>query len=115
MAKKLKVGGDNPTLVAGKAFKCPSCGCGKLEEMMTDCVQSTNIAVVDKSGAADYENSSTEGGVIDRIQCLECGHVVADSYEKLVEQAEKWTKGKVTKINFRGLHDTGAKTRTHKA
>ena len=87
-----KIGGDKPTLVCGKPFKCPKCGCVVLEEVMTDVTQSSNILSVGKEGEAEYGNASSDGGVIDRIQCLECGHVIADSYEKLVEQAKKWAK-----------------------
>ena len=60
-----KVGGDKPTLVAGKPFKC-KCGCVVLEEVMTNVSQSSNITAVDKSGAAEYGNTSTDGGEVTR-------------------------------------------------
>ena len=82
---------SKPTKVDGKKFKCPKCGCNRLEEVMTDVVQSSVIAVVE-DGAADYENTSTDGGVVDRIQCLECGKVVASDYEELADVAEGWKK-----------------------
>ena len=81
-----------PTKVDGKKFKCPKCGCNRLEEVMTDVVQSSVISIVGDGGEADYENTSTDGGEVDRIQCLECGVKVASTYEELVELAKGWKK-----------------------
>lgn len=92
MARKLKVGGDKPTMVAGKPFKCSKCGCVVLEEVMGDVTQSSNILSVGEEGEAEYEHSSTDGGVVDRIQCLECGLRIAATYEELVELAKAWPK-----------------------
>ena len=78
------------TKVVGKPFKCPKCGCDKLEEVLTNCTQSSSIASVEDGGEAEYEHSETEGGEIDRIQCIGCGKVIARDFSELVEKAEKW-------------------------
>ena len=87
-----------PTKVDGKKFKCPKCGCNRLEEVMRDVTQSSVISVVEGE-AADYENTSTDGqlawtvlGEVDRIQCLECGAKVASTYDELGEMAKGWKK-----------------------
>ena len=85
------LGGDKPTVVDGRAFKCPKCKCQVLEEVMCDVYQSSNIIQV-TDGEAEYGNTSTDGGVVNRIQCLECGHRVAGDYQELTILAKDWKK-----------------------
>lgn len=66
-------------------FTCPSCGSHRLEEVLTDVVESSEVT--DLAGDQDdiyleYGNTSTDGGQVDRYQCLDCGHVVARSVEE---------------------------------
>lgn len=82
-----------PTLVNGKPFKCPKCGCDKLEEVVTNCTQSSSIASVEQEGGRlypEYENTETEGGELERIQCVTCGRLIARGFEELQRVAEKW-------------------------
>jgi len=92
MAKKIKIGGDKPTTVCGKPFKCPNCKCVVLEEVLTDVTQSSNVLSVGAEAEAEYGNASTDGGVLDRIQCIECGEMIAKTYDELVEKAKGWKK-----------------------
>jgi len=89
------------TRVNGQLFTCPACGNHMLEEVMVDVTQSANIVdVVGDAEAADPEYSATvsDGGVLDRIQCLYCGHVVVsdedgpDLFERLTVLAKDWTQ-----------------------
>ena len=61
-------------------FKCPKCGCRRLEEVLANVTQTTAIEGVDEDGLLVYGNSSTEGGEIDRFQCLECNEVIRDEH-----------------------------------
>jgi hypothetical protein len=86
-------------LVAGKPFRCRKCGGVKLEEVVTNCTQSVAIASVGEeavaTGEAEYDGiAETDGGELDRIQCLACGHVVARCYTQLLEAARKWPNSK---------------------
>ena len=80
-----------PTKVDGKKFKCPKCGCNRLEEVMTGVTYSSVISVA-VGGAVDYENASSDGGELDRIQCLECGSKIASTYDELTEIANGWAR-----------------------
>jgi predicted RNA-binding Zn-ribbon protein involved in translation (DUF1610 family) len=60
-------------------FKCPKCGKKVLEEVMVEVTQSSSIsAIEDDNGVVflDYENTSTDGGEVDRYQCMECGYIL---------------------------------------
>ncbi len=78
-------------------FKCPKCNHNQLEEVMINVVQSSTISEIDSEEYIDYENSSTDGGEVDRYQCSQCGYVLKnelggtiDTPEELVE----WLKDK---------------------
>ena len=62
-------------------FVCPSCkSLMGLEEIMCDVVQSTTFDYIDIMGfEIDYTHSSTDGGVVDRFQCVECGYILTNS------------------------------------
>ena len=66
-------------------FRCAKCGCKRLEEVMVNVSQSTAIEGLDEDGLLVYGNGSTEGGEIDRFQCLECGEVVRDEKRGLLQ------------------------------
>ena len=90
------------TTVDGKTFVCPGCKGNVLEEIMTDVVQSSSIDFIDSVDFIDepnyveYVNTSTDGGTLDRIQCMRCGFIVVeayespDVYEELLKIAKEW-------------------------
>ena len=83
-----------------KKFKCPKCGCKRLEEVLINVTQSTAIEGVDEDGLLIYGNSSTEGGEIDRFQCLECGDVIKDEHGMTITSLNKlsaWIVGRAGK------------------
>ena len=60
-------------------FKCPKCGCPTFEEILTGVTQSTTFQRVNCDAEItepDYQNTSTEGGEINRYQCQSCGFVL---------------------------------------
>ena len=71
-----------------KRFKCPKCGCERLEEVLVNVTQSTAIEGVDGDGLLVYGNSSTEGGEVDRFQCLGCGDVIKDGHGMAIVSPE---------------------------
>lgn len=78
-------------------FKCPECDSNQLEEVMIDVVQSSIISEIDSEGYVDYENTSTDGGEVDRYQCSKCGHLIKNEIGgKIndVEELAEWLKGK---------------------
>ena len=83
-----------------KKFRCPKCGCKRLEEVLVNVCQSTAIEGVDEDGLLIYGNSSTEGGEIDRFQCLSCGGVINDEYGMTITSPENlaaWIVGRAWK------------------
>jgi len=84
------------TTVDGKTFICPKCKGNVLEEIMTDVVQSSSIDCIDKPHDVEYVDTSTDGGTLDRIQCMRCGFIVVeayespDVYEELLKMAKEW-------------------------
>lgn len=62
-------------------FNCPGCGCTTLEEILTGVTQSTAFQRVncdENIAEPDYQNTSTEGGEINRYQCQSCGFVLCN-------------------------------------
>lgn len=57
-------------------FKCRKCGHNRLEEVMTNVTQSTEIVGVDEDDLLIYGNATTDGGELDRFQCGKCGAVI---------------------------------------
>ena len=84
------------TTVDGKTFVCPKCKGNVLEEIMMDVVQSSSIDCIDEPNYVEYVNTSSDGGFIERIQCMCCGFIVVealdfpDVYEELLKIAKKW-------------------------
>ena len=76
------------TTIKGIEFKCPKCGYDTIEEIMTDVVMSTSIRDIDEG--VDYHDNqfSADGGVVDRYQCVQCGHVIAKTEEELMAYVE---------------------------
>jgi len=69
-------------------FRCPKCGCKRLEEILVNVVQVTEVShVVD--GEIDYSNYSLDGGHVDCYQCMDCEHKIATTMEGLVKAVEK--------------------------
>jgi rubredoxin len=62
-------------------FNCPRCGYTTFEEILTSVTQSTafqRVSVEQDITELDYQNTSTEGGEINRYQCQRCGLVLCN-------------------------------------
>lgn len=94
MADKFEHG--DKTVVNNKVFTCSDCGCHCLEEIMTDVAVATTIQEVDGPDVMHGDDVENHGGFVNRIQCWNCGKVIADedngnlAYENLVETAKEW-------------------------
>lgn len=73
------------TIIQGKPFKCPRCGHDRIEEVMTDVTISTVIKEVHEGVEYSDNTFSTDGGEIDRYQCVECGLVVAKTEDEIMK------------------------------
>jgi len=69
-------------------FTCPDCGCHILEEIMTDVVQTTRITGIE-DGIFEYGYTCVDGGVCERIQCMECGFVLKDDNDNTIQYANE--------------------------
>lgn len=64
-------------------FKCLLCGTTELEEIMVDIIQTTPILDIDAElNEPVYGNASTEGGIVERYQCAQCGYILCDKNDK---------------------------------
>jgi rubredoxin len=72
-------------------FVCPECKSSHgLEEIMYGVVQATSFEWIDRMDfAIDYTNYSTDGGTVDRFQCLACGYVLRNSFNTDICDAEE--------------------------
>ena len=59
-------------------FHCPHCGNDSLEEVCTALQYTTIGGFYD--GHVDYIDTETEGLEVQRYQCYECGHTIADGH-----------------------------------
>jgi transcription elongation factor Elf1 len=61
-------------------FKCPACGCEKLEEVLVGVRQLSLITAIDESGAIDYDPNgvNAEEGEVSNYQCFNCGEHLQD-------------------------------------
>lgn len=66
-------------------WECPHCNSNRLEEVLVNVVQSSEITDISSEGYLDYGNFSTEGGELERYQCLDCGFIVAHTTEELLK------------------------------
>lgn len=77
-------------------FICPECGGLQIEEVMTDVVASSPVASVAKCGELEYAAPTMEGGIVNRYQCVACGHAIldvsngAELYAFLLSDENKW-------------------------
>jgi len=79
-------------------FKCPKCGCETLEEIMVNCVITSDMLEFlncDADPTANYGETNIVTGDVDRYQCSECGYVITDyNGENVVDihNIVKWIK-----------------------
>ena len=76
-------------------FRCPKCGCDRLEEIMENVTVSSVISSIHESLNFNYSKQSNEGGEIVRYQCMECGYSSEDDYGAYVNTPEdlvEWIK-----------------------
>jgi len=59
-------------------FTCPNCDGHRIEEIMVDVTMSTEVNDISEYGDVNYGDQCSEGGVIDRFQCMECGERIGD-------------------------------------
>ncbi len=72
-------------------FKCPRCECPTFEEILTGVTQSTVFQRVncdDGFAEPDYQNTSTEGGEINRYQCQSCGFVLCNERGETIKDPQ---------------------------
>ena len=68
-------------------FECPRCGSHRIEEILIDVVQATEVTEVkDEDGFAvlDYGDHTLDGGEVQGFQCLRCGEHIAKDQEELL-------------------------------
>src|ERR1039457_588781 len=76
-------------------FKCSKCGSNRLEEIIVNITQTSEIAGVDENDLLFYRDTSTDGGRLDRFQCSECGSVIKGVNGKKVSSMDglvEWLK-----------------------
>ena len=82
-------------------FTCSECGRNRLEEVMVDVVQYSEITDIadelSEFGVAsvDYGKHNTDGGEIECYQCMDCGFVISSKEGGDVntpEELVKWIK-----------------------
>lgn len=69
-------------------FKCPECGETRLEEVLVDVVQYTeilDIAEEDGLPIVNYGDHMLDGGEVTHFQCLKCGEHIADTEAELLD------------------------------
>ena len=72
-------------------FKCPKCGCPTFEEILINVTQSTAFQRVNCDAEItepDYQNTSTEGGEINRYQCQSCGFVLQNEHGDTINDTQ---------------------------
>jgi rubredoxin len=72
-------------------FKCPKCGCPTFEEILINVTQSTTFERVNCDAEItepDYQNTSTEGGEINRFQCQSCGFVLQNEHGDTINDTQ---------------------------
>ncbi len=69
-------------------FFCPRCsGDCSIEEVLVDVVMASVITSIERD-CADYGDYSTDGGVIDHFQCLNCGFTILDEEGRVISDYE---------------------------
>ena len=72
-------------------FKCPKCECPTFEEILINVTQSTAFQRVncdEEITEPDYQNTSTEGGEINRFQCQSCGFVLQNEHGDTINDTQ---------------------------
>ena len=65
-----------------KEFTCPNCQGHRLEEIMSGVTVASTVnsfEIEDGDISFDYGEQSNEDGTIDRYQCMDCGHSIANN------------------------------------
>ena len=67
-------------------FCCPSCKTpgARIEEIMVGVVQASDLIEVHECGDAEYGDMATDGGVVDRFQCIICGYSIKTMDDEMV-------------------------------
>lgn len=68
-------------------FVCPTCQSGRLEEIVVDVIQATEVEdVKDEDGcpSIEYGDHINDGGEVSRFQCFKCGEHIADNEDDLL-------------------------------
>lgn len=69
-------------------FICPKCKCAKIEEVMGDVTVSSSVngqaSLVGGELCLEYDNSSNEGGEVERYQCMVCGKNLGSTSDELL-------------------------------
>ena len=73
----------NPTSVGSKIFHCVDCNCEVIEEVATAVVVSTQVEGINENGGPSYGKilDTADCGEIARLQCSDCGAILAEGNE----------------------------------
>jgi transcription elongation factor Elf1 len=88
-AELMRLGGS---MRVEDVFTCPHCGAHKLEEVLVDVMQTsevTSLELVDGMLACDYGAVTHDGGLVDHYRCVHCDKVIAGSEDELIEFLSK--------------------------
>ena len=61
-------------------FKCPACGCSRVEEIKCNAQAVSAITRLDSEGGHDHGQSVIGDGATDRYQCIRCGWIVMRAF-----------------------------------
>lgn len=69
-------------------FTCPDCGSYQLEEIMVNVTVASRVSEIDsESDELEYGEQTNSDGVVDRYQCENCGQIIAETLELLLESS----------------------------
>ena len=67
-------------------FTCPDCGSYQLEEIMVNVTVASRVSKIDsESDELEYGEQTNSDGVVARYQCENCGQVIAENHEALLQ------------------------------
>ena len=80
-------------------FKCEACGGNRLEEILSHVWQCSDIATIqlddrEVDAMIDYGEFSTDGGDIERYQCIKCGKTLQKDGSDIntAEELAEWMR-----------------------
>lgn len=68
------------------SFCCPSCEDNRLEEIVSGATVATEISIED--GEVIYGEQSSDSGMLERYQCVNCGYTLTDEEGDTIQSEE---------------------------